>query len=148
MALAALKAIPGFTQVMRVFMKVWNEQQFKLINMSTNLKLGDNQMKKYYDMLSPICEKLWIEIPEIYVELNVVPNAYTYGDTKPFIVLTSGLIYRNNTCKNLAYGRFIFDTLKEKITYKHESGIIFGKQKTFKSLFIINLWRVNCFDYV
>lgn len=83
---------------------------------STNLKLGDNQMKKYYDMLSPICEKLWIEIPEMYVELNVVPNAYTYGDTKPFIVLTSGLIYRNNTCKNLAYGRSIFDTLKYKKT--------------------------------
>ncbi len=26
-ALAALKAIPGFTQLMRAFMKVWNEQQ-------------------------------------------------------------------------------------------------------------------------
>lgn len=90
-ALAALKVIPGFTQVMRAFMKVWNEQQFKLINMSTNLKLGEDQMKKYYDMLPPICEKLGIEIPEMYVELDVVPNAYTYGDTKPFIVLTSGL---------------------------------------------------------
>ena len=28
-ALAALKAIPGFTQVMRAFMKVWNEQHVK-----------------------------------------------------------------------------------------------------------------------
>ncbi len=90
-AMAALKAIPGFSQITKAFMKVWNEQQFKIINMSSNLKLSEQQMKKYYDMLPPICEKLGIDIPELYVELDVTPNAYTYGDTKPVIVLTSGL---------------------------------------------------------
>jgi len=90
-AMKALKAIPGFHQVMKAFMKVWNEQQWKLINMSTNVRLSETQMAKYYEMLPPICEKLGIEVPEIYVELDVYPNAYTYGDTKPFIVLTSGL---------------------------------------------------------
>lgn len=90
-AMAALKAIPGFAQVVKAFMKVWNEKQFKIINMSTNLKLGENQMAKYYNMLIPICEKLGIEVPELYVELDVNPNAYTFGDTKPFIVITSGL---------------------------------------------------------
>lgn len=90
-AMAALKAIPGFSQVMKAFMKIWNEQQFKIINMSTNLRLGHNQMAKYYDMLSPICEKLGIEVPELYVKLDVNPNAYTYGDSNPFIVVTSGL---------------------------------------------------------
>ncbi|MBQ9608794.1 MAG: M48 family metallopeptidase [Lachnospiraceae bacterium] len=59
--------------------------------MSTNLKLSENQMAKYYNMLPPICEKLGISIPELYIELNVVPNAYTYGDSDPFIVITSGL---------------------------------------------------------
>ncbi|MCR5293413.1 MAG: M48 family metallopeptidase [Eubacterium sp.] len=90
-ALDALKAIPGFHQLMKAFMKVWSEQQFKLINMSTNLRLGEDQMPEVYHLLPPICEKLGIEEPELYVELDVRPNAYTYGDTKPFIVLTSGL---------------------------------------------------------
>lgn len=90
-AMAALQAIPGFSQVMKAFMKVWNEQQFKIINMSTNLKLGPNQMSKYYNMLPPICEKIGIDVPELYVKLDVYPNAYTYGDTNPFIVMTSGL---------------------------------------------------------
>ena len=80
-ALDALKAIPGFTQVMKALMKFWNEKQFKLVNMSTNLKLGENQLKKYYDMLPPICEKLGIAVPELYMTLDVRPNAYTYGDT-------------------------------------------------------------------
>jgi Zn-dependent protease with chaperone function len=90
-ALLALKAIPGFTQVLKAFMKVWNEQQYKILNMSSRLKLGPNQMAKYYNMLPPICEKLGIDVPELYVELNVEPNSYTYGDTHPFIVITSGL---------------------------------------------------------
>ena len=60
--------------------------------MSTRIKLGDNQMKKYYDMLPPICEKLGIPVPDLYLELDVKPNAYTYGDSNPFIVITSGLL--------------------------------------------------------
>lgn len=91
-ALDALKAIPGFARLLKSFMLVWNEKQFKLINMSTNLKLGENQMAEYYNMLPPICEKLGIEVPELYVTMDVRPNAYTYGDTKPFIVMTTGLL--------------------------------------------------------
>lgn len=42
-------------------------------------------------MLPPICEKLGIDIPELYLTLDVSPNAYTFGDNSPFIVVTSGL---------------------------------------------------------
>lgn len=91
-ALQALKSIPGFTQLLKAFMKVWNEKQFRIQNMSSNLRINEKQMSKYYEMLPPICEKLGIEIPELYLTLDVNANAYTYGDTKPFIVITSGLI--------------------------------------------------------
>ena len=90
-ALKALKAIPGFSLLMKGFMSLWNEPQQKILNMSTRIRLGEKQMKKYYDMLPPICEKLGIAVPDLYVEMNVDPNAYTYGDNEPFIVLTSGL---------------------------------------------------------
>ena len=91
-ALDALKAIPGFTPLLKAFMKVWNEKQFYIQNMSTNLRISDKQLSKYYEMLPPICEKLGIEVPELYLELDVNANAYTAGDTKPFIVITSGLL--------------------------------------------------------
>ena len=90
-AMAALKAIPGFSQVIKAFMKVWDEQKASLINLSTNLRLSEKQMAKYYDMLPPICEKLGIDVPDLFVKLDVNPNAYTWGDTKPYIVFTSGL---------------------------------------------------------
>lgn len=91
-ALKALKAIPGFHQFIKAFMKIWSERQFRITNMSSCIRINENQMPKYYNMLPPICEKLGIDIPELYLELDVVPNAYTYGDTNPFIVITSGLI--------------------------------------------------------
>lgn len=91
-ALQALKAIPGFTQLMQAFMKIWNERQYKITNMSSYMKISDSQMKKYYDMLPPICEKLGIDIPELYVMLDPRANAFTSGDNNPFIVMTSGLL--------------------------------------------------------
>ena len=42
-ALQALKAIPGFSQLLKVFMKVWNERQFRIINMSSRLRLKNKQ---------------------------------------------------------------------------------------------------------
>lgn len=90
--LAALKAIPGFTPLLKAFMKVWNERQFRIQNMSTNLRISEKMLPQYYNMLPPICEKLGIEVPELYLELDVTPNAYTAGDTKPFVVITSGLL--------------------------------------------------------
>ncbi len=91
-ALRALKAIPGFSQLVRGYMGAINERQMRIINMSTNLRLGEDQMPEVYRLLYPICEKLGIRVPELYLEMDVVPNAYTYGDTDPFIVITSGLL--------------------------------------------------------
>ena len=91
-ALKALKAIPGFPQLLKAYMKIFSERQYKIINMSSNIKLGKDQLSKYYDMLPLICEKLGIEVPELYIEMDVYPNAYTSGDNKPFIVMTSGLL--------------------------------------------------------
>ena len=91
-ALQALEAIPGFPQLLKAFMKVWNEKQFQILNMSSNIRISENQLPKYYNMLLPICEKLGIDVPELYLTLDVNANAYTYGDTKPFIVITSGLL--------------------------------------------------------
>ncbi len=90
-ALKALKAIPGFHQFVKAFMKIWSERQYRVSNMSSCVRMNEKQLSKYYDMLPPICEKLGIDIPELYLQLDVNPNSYTSGDTTPFIVVTSGL---------------------------------------------------------
>lgn len=91
-ALESLKAIPGFTRLLKSFMKEWNERQARLRNMSSFIRISENQLPKYYAMLDPICEKLGIEKPELYLMQDVRPNAFTSGETNPFIVITSGLL--------------------------------------------------------
>ena len=90
--LQTLKAIPGFTPLYKAYMKLAAEQQYHIQNMSMNLRLGEDQLPEYYNMLPPICAKLGIKVPELYLSLEDTPNAYTFGDTNPFIVITSGLL--------------------------------------------------------
>ncbi len=91
-ALTALKAIPGFSQLLKAVMNIGYEKQEHIMNMGSNLRIDENQMPKYYHMLLPICEKLQIKVPELYTTLNVTPNAWTFGDTDPYIVITSGML--------------------------------------------------------
>ena len=91
-ALKALTAIPGFTPLLRGFMKIWSERQLRIANMASNIKITEKQLPEYYDMLPPICHRLGIRVPELYLELDPTANAYTSGDNEPFIVLTSGLL--------------------------------------------------------
>lgn len=90
-AFKALKSIPGFNQLVRAYLKTLGERQFKILNMSSCIRMNENQLSEYYNYLPPICEKLGIQIPELYLELDVNPNSYTAGDSNPFIVITSGL---------------------------------------------------------
>lgn len=120
-AMKALKTIPGFEQVVKAYMSVWNERQFRIMNMSSKLRIGPEQMPQYYAMLTPICAKLGINVPELYLELNVSPNSYTYGDTNPFIVMTTGL----------------FETLPEELiptVLAHECGHIACHHTMFTTL--------------
>ena len=124
-ALDALKAIPGFTTVLKGFMKNFSEQQLHGVNMATKLRLSKEQLPDLYNMLPPICEKLGINEPEFYLEMDPNPNAYTYGDTKAFLTITSGLVECMNEdelksviaheCGHIACHHVLYHTMAEFI---------------------------------
>lgn len=73
-------------------MKIYDERVFQGINMAQKIRISDKQLPEIYQYLKLPVEKLGIIEPELYLEMNPAPNAYTYGDTKIFITVTSGLI--------------------------------------------------------
>ncbi len=91
-ALELLKEVPGFDAALKAFFKVFNEQVIHGLNMARKIRLGPEQLPDIYNLLPPICKCLGIEEPELYLEMNPMPNAYTFGDSKIYITLTSGLI--------------------------------------------------------
>lgn len=91
-ALDEMRSLPGFDAAVQWVVKNYNEQMFHGMNMASKIRLGPDQFADLHGMLPPLCAKLGIAEPEFYLELDPAPNAYTYGDSRVFITVTSGLL--------------------------------------------------------
>ena len=95
--LNSLKAIPMFDSALKKVMSIFSENFMEGLNMAEKFRLSNEQLPEIYNLLPPICETLGIEEPQFYLEMDPIPNAYTYGDTKIAITVTSGLVNTMST---------------------------------------------------
>ncbi len=91
-ATEALRAIPGLDLLVAKLMEYGIERVLYLQNIAGSVRVTPKMFGRLHRSLKWGCKILDIEEPELYVTLNPVPNAFTYGNTRPFIVMTSGLI--------------------------------------------------------
>ena len=91
-ALRQLEAIPGVPAFVKGFLALGMEKLQYGLNVASTVRLSENQLPEIYRHLPPICEKLGIEEPEFYLKMDPMPNAWTFGDTRIFITVTSGLL--------------------------------------------------------
>lgn len=91
-ALRQLESIPGFPTLVKKVLSLGLEQMQYGINMASAIRLSPTQLPNLYNHLPPICERLGIQEPEFYLQMDPVPNAWTFGDTKIYITITSGLV--------------------------------------------------------
>lgn len=91
-ALRQMENIPGFPALVKKILALGYEQLQYGMNMASNIRLSKSQLPDLYEHLPPICQKLGIEEPEFYLQMNPIPNAFTFGDSKIYITVTSGLV--------------------------------------------------------
>lgn len=91
-ATRALQALPGMETLVAKVLEIGLERLYYLQNVADNVRVTKAMFPRLHRALGWGCKILDVEEPELYVNLDPVPNAYTFGHTKPFIVLTSGLI--------------------------------------------------------
>ena len=91
-ATAALKQVPALDKVIAKVMEYSLERIFYLDNIANSVRVTPTMFGRLYRALGWGCQVLEIEEPEFYGKLDPVPNAFTYGHTKPFVVMTTGLI--------------------------------------------------------
>ncbi len=91
-ALNKLQAIPGLDMLVKKYLQAITEDMMHGINMASKIRLGPTQLPEIHALLRETCEALQIPEPEFYLEMDPMPNAYTSGDTKPFVVVNSGII--------------------------------------------------------
>lgn len=91
-ALHELESIPGFPALVKKILSLGMETLQYGINMASSIRLSPTQLPELYNILPPICEKLGIKEPEFYLEMTPFPNACTFGDTRVYVAITSGLV--------------------------------------------------------
>lgn len=91
-ATRALKRVPGLELVTRKIMEYGLERVYYLENTADNVRVTERMFPKLHRYLQWGCKILGVEEPELYVNMDPVPNAFTYGHKRPFMVLTSGLL--------------------------------------------------------
>lgn len=91
-ALRQMEAIPGFAPLIKKILAIGLENLQYGVNMASTIRLSEQQLPSLYRHLPPICQKLGIAEPEFYLQMDPNPNAWTYGDTRIYITVTSGLV--------------------------------------------------------
>lgn len=91
-ALRQMESLPGFAPLVRQILAIGLENLQYGVNMASSIRLSEKQLPELYKHLPPICQFLNIPEPEFYLQMSPVPNAWTYGDTRVYITITSGLV--------------------------------------------------------
>lgn len=91
-ALQQMESIPGFAHIVKKILAVGIENLMYGVNMASSIRLSEHQLPELYHHLPPICDRLGIPEPELYLKMDPIPNAWTYGDTRIYITLTSSLV--------------------------------------------------------
>lgn len=95
-ALRQMENIPGFAALVKKVLAIGIENLQYGVNMASTIRLSERQLPKIYKRLPPICQRLGIPEPEFYLQMSPVPNAWTSGDTRIYITVTSSLVEMMN----------------------------------------------------
>lgn len=91
-ALAALRRLKGFDQVLKLMSGFLRERQHRLLYLASSARVGPRQFADLDALLDDCVQVLDADLkPEMFVQQSPMVNAYTIGMDKPFIVITSGL---------------------------------------------------------
>ncbi|MGB5713026.1 MAG: M48 family metallopeptidase [Waterburya sp.] len=89
-----LKQLPGIDIAIRSVLGSVAEQFFYLNNIASSVLVSEKQLPHLHKLLIEACEILDLEPPQLYVQQNPIPNAYTFAmrGKQPFVVLHTSLM--------------------------------------------------------
>ncbi len=93
-ATTALKQLPGMDLAIRGLLGSVAEQFFYLNNIASSVQVSAKQLPHLHKLLLEASQVLDVEPPQLYIQQNSVPNAYTFAmrGKQPFMVLHTSLI--------------------------------------------------------
>jgi Zn-dependent protease with chaperone function len=90
-ALAALRRIPGFDEVLKKVFGLFGEKPIRLAFQANAVRVSENQFPKIWERYLEVLETLGAPARyDLFVSQTPLVNAGAYGMDRPFIVLNSG----------------------------------------------------------
>jgi Zn-dependent protease with chaperone function len=89
-----LKQLPGLDLTVRSLLGSVAEEFFYLNNIGASVQINEQQLPDLHQLLLEACQILDLEPPQLYLQQNPTPNAYTFAmrGKKPFMVLHTSLV--------------------------------------------------------
>jgi len=87
-----LKMLLGFDKLVAKFLELRYERLLYLFNIANSVRVGPRQFPRLHAMLRESCAILDVPEPELYVVQQPFVNAFTFGHTRPYIVLFTRLL--------------------------------------------------------
>ena len=91
-ALAALRKLPVFDEVLKTLFGFFGEKPIRLAFQANALRVSERQYGHIYERYRDIVETLDTEEYPLYVSQTPIANAGAYGMDQPFIILNSGTV--------------------------------------------------------
>src|SRR5436190_22483868 len=92
-ALQALRAAPGFDEVVKKIYGFIGERGVRLLFQADAVRVGPTQFPKLNALYTDVLTSLdWSDRPELFVSQTPFVNAGAYGMDHPFIVINSGAL--------------------------------------------------------
>jgi Zn-dependent protease with chaperone function len=126
-ALNALRALPGFDEVLRRVMGFLGERGVRQLFLANAVRVGEKQRPKLNALYSEVLDTL--DAPErwdLYVSQTPIANAMAVGFQRPFIVFNSGMLE-------------VLDEGERRAVVAHEVGHIMSGHPTYTTLALILL---------
>ena len=128
-ALVALRKLTGFDAILKNLAGLFNDRALRLMFLASSVRCSAEQFPDLYQAMLDGCYILDLPtVPELYVSQTPLVNAMALGQSKPFIVLNSGLVE-------------LMDPEEIRFVIGHELGHVLSGHSVYRTMlyYLVNL---------
>ena len=149
-AISVLKKIPFVDDMCRTTLELAYERIYRGENLGMMVKVDTSYMPDLYRDLKEVTGIIGIQMPELFVYNDPVMNAFTFGETNPYICVSSSLIEKMNReerkailaheCGHILCQHVLYNSVVETLRMIGESFGVIGSTLTVPVLLALQYW--------
>ena len=92
-AMDAMRAVPGFDALTKKLIELLDEKSFSISAKASLIQVTSKQYGWLYDILTKVCDRLQIDVPDFYIGCDGELSSSSYGDKKIMMIIDAGCFW-------------------------------------------------------